>query len=328
MIKVDKFIAEKQIILNTQTEQNNPLNSWHILLCFDDNYALPAGINILSIIANNVDKSLHFHLFMQNVSQQNRDKFKNIDHNGIIITEYIIDQNFKIHSDNIKSFPISACFRLIAPSLLVNETNKLLYVDSDTLCVGNLTSLFDMTFTDQIIAAVPDVEYMQQSQCTKYSIEYGTYINSGVMMFNTKEWCKQNMTEKLLNLLNSGEVYQYPDQDVMNILVGNKRILLEKKYNNLIGLTPNGEEDQKIPAGTKIIHYVTKNKPWHISYRTQLFDGYLTKSSWKNDPLPLYEPRKISSVRQFSRLMFKQKHYGMAIKYYCEYLRRKFLDKK
>ena len=154
----------------------------------------------------------------------------------------------------------------------------------------------------------------------------GTYFNSGVMLINIPLWCQENITTKTLTLLNSGEKYQYPDQDVLNIVVGEKRIILEKQYNNLLALSINGNEDSNVPENTILIHYITKNKPWHQPYRSKLFDFYLDKSPWKNDPLPLYSRKKTSSIRAYSRLMFKQKNYLSGIKHYCIYLKTKFIN--
>ena len=322
MIQVDKFINKRNEFLSCDFDNNQSILD--ILLCFDDNYALPAGVNIFSIVESNPLQQIHFHLFTHNLSDENRRKFSGIKFDNIAITEYVINDEFKIDEQNTEQFPLSACVRLIAPIILKNTTDKLLYVDSDTLCINSLADIDHIDLKEIIVAAIADVPYMQQTQCAKYDVVQGTYFNSGVMLINISLWCEEEITDKTLKLLNSGEKYQYPDQDVLNICVGQKRLILPRKFNNLLALSINGNDDANVPNGTIFIHYITKNKPWHQPYRSKLFDSYLEKSPWRNDNLPLYCPKKTSSIRAYAKLMFRQKKYLAGIKHYIIYLKTKF----
>ena len=322
MIQVDKFINKRNEFLSCDFDNNQSILD--ILLCFDDNYALPAGVNIFSIVESNPLQQIHFHLFTHNLSDENRRKFSGIKFDNIAITEYVINDEFKIDEQNTEQFPLSACVRLIAPIILKNTTDKLLYVDSDTLCINSLADIDHIDLKEIIVAAIADVPYMQQTQCAKYNVVPGTYFNSGVMLINISLWCEEEITDKTLRLLNSGEKYQYPDQDVLNICVGQKRLILPRKFNNLLALSINGNDDANVPNGTIFIHYITKNKPWHQPYRSKLFDSYLEKSPWRNDNLPLYCPKKTSSIRAYAKLMFRQKKYLAGIKHYIIYLKTKF----
>ena len=322
MIQVDKFINKRNEFLSCNFDNNQSILD--ILLCFDDNYALPAGVNIFSIVENNPLQQIHFHLFTHNLSDENRRKFGEIKFDNIAITEYVINDEFKIDEQNTEQFPLSACVRLIAPIILKKTTDKLLYVDSDTLCINSLADIDHIDLKEIIVAAIADVPYMQQTQCAKYDVVQGTYFNSGVMLINISLWCEEEITDKTLKLLNSGEKYQYPDQDVLNICVGQKRLILPRKFNNLLALSINGNDDENVPNGTIFIHYITKNKPWHQPYRSKLFDSYLEKSPWRNDNLPLYCPKKTSSIRAYAKLMFRQKKYLAGIKNYIIYFINKF----
>lgn len=322
MIQVDEFINKKNNFLSCDFDNNKSI--LHILLCFDNNYALSAGVNIFSVVASNPLQQIYFHLFTHNLSDENRNKFREIKFDNISITEYVINDQFKVDEQNTEQFPLSACVRLIAPVILKNIADKLLYIDSDTLCINSLSDINGIDLNDIIVAAVADEPYMQQTQCTKYDVIKGTYFNSGVMLINISLWCKDKITDKTLKLLNSGEKYQFPDQDVLNISIGQKRLILPKKFNNLLALSIDGNEDADVSNETVLIHYITKNKPWHQPYRSKLFDSYLEKSPWRNDDLPLYSSRKTSSIRAYAKLMFKQKKYLSGIKHYIIYLKTKF----
>ncbi|OCG28465.1 hypothetical protein A9G11_10755, partial [Gilliamella sp. wkB108] len=218
MIEVDKFISKKNELLSFPFLDNKQI--LHILLCFDNNYTLSAGVDIISVIENNLNQNIHFHLFTHNVSDENRRKLTSIKADNLAITEYIINEQFQINPENTVQFPIVACVRLIAPMILKEVAERLLYIDSDTLCLNSLSSIIDINLDNVIVAAVADEPYMQKSQCDKYNIAFGTYFNSGVMLINIALWCKKNITIQTLQLLNSGEKYNYPDQDVLNIVIG------------------------------------------------------------------------------------------------------------
>ena len=325
MIDVKGCIEDKKVIAD---ENHDMKKQFHILLCFDDNYALPAGVNIFSIINNNPDKMLHFHLFMQNVSNENKSKISELASNRVSISQYSINNKFNIHAKNTKSFPVSACLRIIAPLIISPDVTKLLYVDSDTLCLSSLDELFDANINDKIIAAVADTENTQVSQCKKFQLEHGSYFNSGVMLYNLENWNEANITEQALNLLNEGIEYKFPDQDVLNILLKNKIFYLPKKYNCLTLLTVQGFEDQqKSENGAVFIHYTSGSKPWFKLYLTPVYKKYLAGSPWKDAKLLLANNHAPSTTRRYAKILAQKHKYFRACIYYMLYLKHKLLRK-
>ncbi|WP_250870169.1 glycosyltransferase [Hafnia paralvei] len=59
-------------------------------------------------------------------------------------------------------------------------------------------------------------------------------------------------------MINSGTIYKYADQDVLNILLNENIKLIDKKYNKTITLSPIDRVDDNASRGTTILHYVTK----------------------------------------------------------------------
>lgn len=329
MINFESIIKNKKTIISNCDK--NRCKEWHILLCFDNNYALPAGVNIFSIIKNNPNKAIHFHLFMQNVSEDNKSKLEQlITTDFISITQYYINNEFKVHSNNTKYFPISACFRIIAPLLLsnyINKDKKLLYVDSDTLCLTSLAPLFDINLDNKFIAAVPDVENTQLTQCPKFNLHHGSYFNSGVMLYNIETWNKFDITERAFDLLNASVKYKFPDQDVLNILLKDNISYLPEKYNCITLLTVGGCEDQKVLDHVVFIHYVSGNKPWFRLYLTPLYQQYIKSSPWQNDKLLLTNNKSPSTTRRHAKLLFSQCKYSQSFFYYILYLKHKIFQK-
>lgn len=318
----DKFI-KSTLIFNEN--KKGIKNSFHIAYCFDDNYAMPAGLSLMSVIENNRHLNIIFHLFVNNLSQENIANFRKlaIDLDCKIFC-YQIDSNFSINSETlVLGITVATCLRFIVPDVVGKESERVLYLDCDTLCVGKLDYLLNLKMDNYTGAVVPDIDNMQNTQGKHYGIEYGKYFNAGVIYFNTSLWNIAQLTERTFKLINNGEIYTFADQDVLNIVLKDKVLLLPSDFNNLTALSIGGNEDAYISKNIKIIHYITKNKPWHEPYRSKLFDYYLEKSPWKNTPLIPYNNKKTSSIRAYSRLMFKQKKYLAGIKHYLIYLKTK-----
>lgn len=317
----NQFI-KNTIILNEKIKKND---SFHIAYCFDDNYAMPAGLSLMSVIKNNRQMNITFHLFVNDLSKKNISNFETLAKElDCEIFCYLVDGNFSINTKTlVLDLTIATCLRFIVPEIVGQLSESVLYLDCDTLCVGSLNDLINLNMDTYLAAVVPDNDKMQNTQGKLYKIEYGKYFNAGVIYFNTVLWNQKKLTEKTFELINNGDIYTFADQDVLNLILKDKTLLLPYDYNRFIALSVNGNEDAYLEENTKIIHYVSKNKPWFEPYQTDLFKEYLSHSPWKNIPLALYNNKKTSSIRAYSRLMFKQKKYLAGIKHYLIYLKTK-----
>ncbi|MDF7671507.1 glycosyltransferase [Orbaceae bacterium ESL0721] len=321
MLNISQFIDEiRPIKISTEKDKAKFL---HIILCFDDDYALPAGVNIVSVVDNNRLGLFHFHLFVTSLSDDSVSKFSQIELSNSSITLYRVNQNFQVSKENSSSFPISACMRLIAP-LFLNDIPRILYLDSDTLCVGNLSTLHNINLSDVIVGAVADVEKMQLAQCEKFNLELGSYFNSGVLYINTELWQKYHITERALELLNSTTHYKFPDQDVLNIIIKENKLLLDKKYNRITLLSIKGNEDRCLLDDSVMIHYTSGHKPWYRLFLTDIYAKYIQLSPWHSCKLLLANKNAPSTTRRYAKNLIKQHKYISSIRFYILYLVHKF----
>ncbi|MDF7667525.1 glycosyltransferase [Orbaceae bacterium ESL0727] len=325
MINKDIFIDNKITLFSNSI--NSPITT-HIAFCFDDNYAMPAGIAISSIIQNNQDKNLIFHLFTNKVSSEKIDRFNELNKENVTIICYIISDDFIVNPDTlVLHVSASTCLRFIVPQILSLVTDRVLYLDCDVLCVNNLNDLINVDLTDKFAAVVPDVKKTQEKQCAACDIPYGDYFNAGMIYINNEMWVKHDLTEKSFNMINSGKIYKFADQDVLNILMQGKTVFLPTLFNNLIALSVLGNEDEKVANNAVIIHYVTGNKPWYKLYLTPNYQYYLSSSPWANDKLLLANENAPSTTRRYAKLLMSKHKYFSALKYYLLYLKHKFNKK-
>ena len=326
------MLAENLFISKTITLFNNALTALetlHIAFCFDDNYAMPAGIAMSSVIVNNPNKNLVFHLFANNVSNEKIERFNQLNKENTSIICYEISNEFSINPDTlVLHVSASTCLRFVVPQILNKVTSRVLYLDCDVLCTNNLDELVSTDLTNKFSAVVTDIGKTQEKQCAACDIPYGEYFNAGMIYINTDMWVEHNLTEKAFNMINSGKVYKFADQDVLNILMQGKTVFLPKRFNTITSLTVGGNEDNLIEADTAIIHYVTGNKPWYQLYITPLYQHYIATSPWANQKLSLANENAPSTTRRYAKLLASQHKYLAAIKYYVLYLMHKTAKKR
>ena len=184
MNNVNNFIDQIKPIRTN----NQQFPTLHIALGFDNNYAMPAGVTILSVIQNTPNFNLHFHLFVDNVSQTNLDKFQKINFPNVSITLYYLNNNFIINPKTlVLHIPtVSTCIRFIMPKLLVSVTDKLIYLDSDIICLQSLAKLAEFNIENYIAGVISDTKDMQHTISKMYNIDSTKYFNAGVLLINIK----------------------------------------------------------------------------------------------------------------------------------------------
>ncbi|WP_082209372.1 glycosyltransferase family 8 protein, partial [Gilliamella sp. wkB171] len=162
MYNVNNFIDQIEPI---STNHNPLFPTLNIALGFDNNYALPAGVAILSVIKNTPNYNLNFHLFIDNVSDANILKFKELIFDNVSITLYYLNNNFIINPKTlVLHIPtVSTCIRFIMPKLLTSTTDKLIYLDSDIICLQSLAKLAEFNIDNYIAGVISDTKDMQQT---------------------------------------------------------------------------------------------------------------------------------------------------------------------
>lgn len=320
MFNANDFIKHKQDILINNRQNQATL---HIAFGFDNNYAMPTGVTIASIIENNPNIDFIVHLFMNNVSNVNINKFSQFSKKNLTIVGYHLNDKLEINPDTLAHYNmnVSLCIRFLIPEVLKDITDTILYLDSDVLCLNSLKKLTEYQFEDNIAFVVPDSPNMQNAIKTMYKVDHTKYFNAGLIFINNKKWCEEQISKRALELINNGTIYKFVDQDVLNILLEGKTLLLPIKFNTKIHTSHSGLEEDLIASYTVILHYVSGHKPWYKVYHSKLFNNYLAKSPWLDDEMPLAD--KNSSLRGYANYLFNKKDYVNGFKYTILYLKGK-----
>lgn len=167
---------------------------------------------------------------------------------------FLIPQCFK------DRFPVEVYFRLLVPTLL-NEYNKVIYLDTDLIVLNDLRSLYNIDLGTNLIGGVSEFITPAQKQYVEniLHIPVEKYINDGVLLMNCTELNKFDFMDKCLSILFKGTP-QTVEQDLINIVCKDHIYYLDIKWNFRWHMGPYLLSEIERPY---IFHYLSENKPWN-----------------------------------------------------------------
>lgn len=282
-------------------------------------FTYPVGVLITSILENNKDMKISFHIFVDDkIEDKELNRFKDLiefyDTNIII---YEIDNSEFLNLDD-REFTIATYYRFAIPYQLKDLTDKYLYIDADMIAIRDLKDYLNINIENKIAAVVDDFTLDKVGNPILLA-EDKKYFNAGMMYINLNLWMKEQVSEKSVSILREvnldpkqkikyGYEFRCFDQDALNIVLKNKVKYIEPKYNFLVNISLKHNKNlQNVPTDTIFIHYHGFNKPWHewcFHHLARYFRDYKEISPWKNEPLDKY-PTKYRQMRLYAKFYIK-----------------------
>lgn len=322
-------IIKNKIELHVHNTEISDKELLHIAYGTDSNFLFGAAISATSVLINNQNHSFHFHFFVESVDDDIISRFKRMSEKfQTSITIYIID-NTPLEKLPTKNWPYSSYYRLIAFDYIGTYTEKLLYLDADVVCKGNINELITLSLDKHIFAVVPDIKEMHSKAIKRLNEPDldGVYFNSGVILANIKKWNENNLTSKTISFILENKNLKYPDQDALNILLIKNTYLLPQKFNCIYSikseLSDRNHQNYKyiIKEDSILIHYVGTTKPWNKwgEYPSTIyFTNAHSQSTWHD--VSLADAITPIQWKKKSKHEFRRKHFINAIasriKYY------------
>ena len=124
---------------------------------------------------------------------------------------------------------------------------KILYLDTDTIMHGDISTIFEIDISEYEFAAASDF-------LGKFFIRYN-YQNAGVLLLNMKKIRETKLFQRARDLIRRKKM-AFPDQDALNKLVGSKKFI-PTKYN----------EQRKLHKKT-VVHHFCKSIRWLPFFHT------------------------------------------------------------
>ena len=193
--------------------------------------------------------------------------------------------------------------RLLIDKLLPGETERVLYLDGDTIVTGSLRELWETDLGGRVLAASAEPTANRERK-KQLGLEGQPYFNSGVLLIDLKKWREEDSGRQILAYYEKtgGKLFA-PDQDAINGALRGQIALLSPKYNwcNIYWDYPyrtlkkiyrpaeyiSEEAFRDAQRDPRIIHYLGEDRPWRRGnthrYAGQ-FERYLAMTPWKDMP--------------------------------------------
>lgn len=298
----------------------------HIGYGIDNNYARCCASSIASFCFNNPTKNFNFHIMTNDLSTTNKKQFEQLAQLysvNIYIYEINIDTLAKLPTQT--HLPIATYFRFILP-LILDNVDKLFYIDADIICLQNADDLFNINLNNNIIGAVPDLPWMNKKRNKTLILQNHIYFNAGMLIINIDKWNNFNTFAKVLQAIqNEPQKFRYLDQDALNLILTKHIQYLDTKFNCI---DINNIDKKNII----LLHFAAHPKPWNIAFpiskicnefNKNLYQYYENKTPWKNLPLEL--PKNYKEIKIYAKALNHNKQYLKSIYWILKYLTNKIL---
>lgn len=280
-----------------------------IVTSTDKNFVMPLGIMMHSLVTNNPDVKIHFHLLVD----------ESVDGKAQKLLEEMVGENelsfYLINGSRMDDLPKlgtvnawvskASYYRLYMTDFLPESLEKVLYLDGDIVVRHRLDDLWNTDISDVAMAGVID-------QCDASVSNYNRmgyrpekhYVNAGVLLLNLKYWREHHAKEKFLEMMkNEPEKITFHDQDVLNYVFRDSKLLLPLRYNvqtsfyEQIGYVnfdywAVADELEAAIRDPYILHYSSGLKPWLKGCTHPLRDEFMkykVQTPWSG--VPLQSPR-------------------------------------
>ena len=239
------------------------MNTVNLFFACDDNYIPFLAVTIASINENrDPGRDYALRILHTGVQEQSirrltdtfdAEKFRV---EFIDIRQTVEEFAGKLHTRDYYSK--STYYRLFIPELFP-ELAKALYLDCDTVVLGDIARLYDMQLGSALAGAVPDSMVTAVAPLRRYvqrrlGIPAERYFNAGVLLMNLTEMRRCRFSEIFLKLLQKVTFRVAQDQDYLNVICKDRVRYVGYEWNTMPGC-PRTDTP-------RLIHYNLDSKPW------------------------------------------------------------------
>ena len=250
-----------------------------IVFATDTNYA-PFAAAVIRSVYENRDKDRFYSvyvLFDDMLTHRMYESLLKMNREGFSVR--LVDVSECVGSGELYlsgHYSVQMYYRWLIPELF-GHYDKVMYLDCDLAVLGDIATLYDIDIGECYAGLVNNTVRTS----FKYYVEENLglpveeYYNSGVILFNTKEFAEAHVKEKCVDFINRDRDLLCPDQDAINVCCRGHIFRLPDEWNfqwhHMIpgvetgGFTSDYKEryERVLKKKPKIIHYTSYKKPWN-----------------------------------------------------------------
>jgi lipopolysaccharide biosynthesis glycosyltransferase len=309
----------------------NPSNNSLIMIACaaDEAFAMPMAVMLRSVLKNVAhDKQVCVFAVDGGIKESSKkkilaslgDKSESVIFNWIPAPESL-PENLPIAKHVLPHINKSTYYRLLLPRILPPEIDKIIYLDSDLVVLGDLSKLWGIEISDNYVLASQDcgIPFVSEPYGIKKYEDLGIsatqkYFNAGVLVMNIAKWRAEDIDVKLFKYLETyREHIQHHDQEAMNAVFAGKWAEISPQWNQTPLLftysswkeSPYKELDYSNAVNNPcIVHFASTAKPWNSFEkhpRRNLFFEYLDMTAWSGWRLNFRRRLQRKVIRTFKQ---------------------------
>jgi len=206
-----------------------------VVFITDNNYALPTGVAITSLILNKkLETEYKIYVIVTNdVTIENKEKLLSCGNKSTVIE--LIDFNVSIlekYRNPKHSVPPCDLLKFNIPDLLP-QYEKIIYLDGDILVKGDLSEFFAIDISDAYLGGISDLPALKWHASHKL-LYIKNYFNGGILLLNAKRMNKDNFKEFAYTIKEENTDFRFMDQDAFNFAARDNVIFCHVKYNVML----------------------------------------------------------------------------------------------
>ena len=177
-------------------------------------------------------------------------------------------------------YSIDTYFRFFISDLFT-EYDKVIYLDSDIIVLGDISDLYFTNISNYLLGVVQE-QVMSHNECFSDYVEKAlgvkckNYFNAGILLMNSKMFRICNIQTKFFKLMERFKFRVTQDEDYLNVICKDKVKYLELGWNKM-PFEETGFDDVDL----RIIHYTLGWKPWH--YENVRYEEYFWQYAAQTD---------------------------------------------
>ena len=279
-----------------------------------DSYSPVLGTSIVSLLVNNTNvDEINIYVIEDHISELNKNRLKDMvaQYNRNIFFIPMPDMN-KTQNLGLKEVRSDWIFnsycRLYLDQILPGGIERVLYLDSDVLVLGDLSELWNIDMQGKCVAGVCDAlsnEYYEMLGMSKTA----HYCNSGMQLQDLKVWKGQKVGDRVRDYVHkSGGYIFFMEQTVFNVVLQDNILVLPPKFNTYTLLqslsykelmklrNPRDfykvEEIEEAIKKPQIVHltstFLITNRAWFDVTNHPMKETYIRfkeMTPWKDEPL-------------------------------------------
>lgn len=232
----------------------------------DDNFVKYTVVSLQSMKEHaSRDQKYCIHVLHTNISKEMQD-----------VMYAMQDEQFQIRFDDVTDYlksisdklPLrdyyskTTYFRLFIAKMFP-EYEKAIYIDSDTVVLGDIADLYAYDLGDNYVGAAREQAMVQTDVYGTYvekvlGIDRNAYFNAGLLVINCEQFRKQCVLDQFIELLHVYNFVVTQDEDYLNLICKGQVFWLPQQWNTeVFGNIDYPEES------ICVLHYIMVSKPWH-----------------------------------------------------------------